>query len=385
MKSRINIISSIVVIALSLVIGGYIFLAYLNSPKDSNLIYLRAQIRQCFIDDGFSNKCLDDFFQEYMANRSTNEVLLNINELTSYDEDINIDCHVVIHPIGRQTLLKKKTVDHAFKECDKTCQSACYHGVMEQFMINKGYSNISDFHKVNFSLFIKDVCNTNDSHLLRFQCLHGLGHGLLYMLDYNLSNALEICDNAATEWDASSCYTGVFMENMVGEKDKRNLKKDDLHYPCNTLDDKYKDQCYLIHTSWLDELDLSEEEIIEECKKAVNYSGSCVQSLGRDLGNEVRDGDSSYVAKLCSSLEPELKQRCMSGVLYALIDFTWDGSYAYKFCSIFRSKNDKSLCFNMSSFYLTYTILRPINDLQNDCRLYARNIPECANSIKLEN
>jgi hypothetical protein len=85
-----------------------------------------------------------------------------------------------------------------------------------------------------------------------YNCVHGLGHGLMYVEGHNLFKALELCDKLTDDWDSESCYGGVYMENVIANgKDhiSKYLKEDDLLYPCNVVDEKYKQQCYLMQSS----------------------------------------------------------------------------------------------------------------------------------------
>src|SRR6185369_3372773 len=94
------------------------------------------------------------------------------------------------------------------------------------------------------------ACPTTLVSPFRFQCLHGLGHAIEYATGYELKPSLTLCDALPTDWDKSSCWGGVFMENIVGAGDaQRDLSPTDYHYPCDTVGDQYKDQCYLIQTS----------------------------------------------------------------------------------------------------------------------------------------
>jgi hypothetical protein len=42
----------------------------------------------------------------------------------------------------------------------------------------------------------------------------------------------------------------------------------------------------------------------------------------------------------------------MRGVVYALIDNTWDGRYALPFCAELSQENDRNACFQTSAHYL---------------------------------
>ena len=70
--------------------------------------------------------------------------------------------------------------------------------------------------------------------------------------DYEIYESLEACDLIEQEFHRKSCYSGVFMENIVGGIARGLLKaedgayhytdylNDDPHYPCNAVDEVYK-------------------------------------------------------------------------------------------------------------------------------------------------
>ena len=73
---------------------------------------------------------------------------------------------------------------------------------------------------------------------LYYQCVHGLGHGLMISTGYDLPYALHVCEKLQTGWDESSCTGGVYMENVnaangtsIGFKTTW-VKPKDLVYPC---------------------------------------------------------------------------------------------------------------------------------------------------------
>ena len=53
------------------------------------------------------------------------------------------------------------------------------------------------------------------STFLLYQCVHGLGHGLMIYSRNDLPYSLRICDGLATAWDRNSCTGGVFMQNFL--------------------------------------------------------------------------------------------------------------------------------------------------------------------------
>ena len=94
--------------------------------------------------------------------------------------------------------------------CRDDWQSGCYHGVLEAYFLSQPTVGQAQ---------VAAVCNgqikADEKLILKFQCVHGLGHGLMMYLDHNLPKALQYCDYQAADWDRQSCYGGVFMENII--------------------------------------------------------------------------------------------------------------------------------------------------------------------------
>src|SRR6266550_9592733 len=106
---------------------------------------------------------------------------------------------------------------------------------------------------------------------LRFQCVHGMGHGLMMVYDHDLPRALGGCDLLSEGWDRESCYGGAFMENVVNATAPHHaphvlhshvathehgaappfkaLDPSDLQYPCSIMAQRYLVACYNMQTS----------------------------------------------------------------------------------------------------------------------------------------
>ncbi|MBD0291011.1 MAG: hypothetical protein ICV74_07130, partial [Thermoleophilia bacterium] len=138
---------------------------------------------------------------------------------------------------------------------------------------------------------------------LLYQCVHGLGHGLMIYSGYNLPFSLRICDRLRTEWDQTSCTGGVFMENLsstYGVKSKW-LRDDDPVYPCDAVQERHKLYCYLMVTSRINELNGFEwRKTAETCRRVEHeWIGVCFESYGRDASGSTRQ-DAAEAARLCS-------------------------------------------------------------------------------------
>jgi hypothetical protein len=222
------------------------------------------------------------------------------------------------------------------------------------------------------------ACDPDTPLRLRYQCLHGLGHAILFFSAYQLQSSLDICDALGDDWSRSSCYGGVFMENVSNAtNEKKNFSPTDYHAPCNQLDARYRQECYIMQTSRMMEMGLSTERMLEECAKAGAYRVPCTQSIGRDLSNEARIGQPGSVAQKCELAQDKNRLACMQGVVYALVDNTWDGRYALPFCAGFANDKDRESCFESSIEYLRTFFEKPAEAIARDCSRHAANSPRC--------
>lgn len=343
-------------------------------------------VEECFSKSpNEQQKCFDDFMAEYFKGRTTKQVLADIESARSTNTSIENDCHPIVHAVGRETYKLTGNIGDAFQACDQTCHSGCYHGVMERlFYSDKELTdNYTHLTYEDMKDKIPGICNKDKfkdpSNAVIFQCLHGVGHAILYTLDYNLDDALKSCDLFTTDYDRSSCYGGVIMENVTAfDKKKRDLKADDPLYPCSRLDVKYKSDCFLMQTSIMSEYGLDYPQIVAECNKADQFKGQCFVSMGRDLSNFVRTGQTDYVVQACETTAGAGWQSCMDGALYALIDNTWDLSFAYKLCDSLKDQAHVTSCFNDSNGYYMGSYSKTKEDVKNSCRSFStRNQDLC--------
>ena len=232
------------------------------------------------------------------------------------------DCHQEAHTLGRAAY--EVQGKQAFKEGDSSCHSGFYHGAMESFLRERGTTNLA--------ASIKDVCDSFETSFSRFECLHGVGHGLLAYEDYNLPKTIEACKDLGDQFSISSCYGGVFMENIVTaqgsgattDHSTEWVNKDDPQFPCTTVKNNFEAlyQCYLMQTSWM--LTISKYDFAwtaKQCLKAPSSMVStCYQSLGRDAaGYTLRDPQ--RIVTICETVPKSERFRCIVGAVNVIVDF----------------------------------------------------------------
>lgn len=238
-----------------------------------------------------------------------------------------IDCHQEAHLIGR--LAYEQFGASAFQEGDASCHSGFYHGALEAFLAEKG--------TINLAKNVEDVCNAFPTLFGRFECLHGIGHGLMAYEDYDLPQTLRTCDLLATDYDRSSCYGGVFMENIVAAQGfgaipghDTKWANNDPHFPCNAIDQSQsvQFQCYQMQTSWMLTLFSHDfDRVIPECLLApANMISVCFKSFGRDAaGHTLRNPQK--IRDICEKVpqDADYYRQCVIGAINVIVDFWGDG------------------------------------------------------------
>ena len=336
-----------------------------------------TKILACLGQGAAQPACLDALFTPYFASHTTHDALALLQCLEDHDNGILGNCHPVAHSIGRITFLKQQSVDKSFAACEATCHSGCYHGAMERFLRGDAPDGT---HITPQELQAKaaTACDPNAELQFRFQCLHGLGHALMYYSGYALTSSLQLCSSTGAGWNEGSCWGGVFMENLVAADQKaRDVSPTDVHYPCDAIDDRYGDTCYQMQTSRMSEMGLGPADILVECRKAGTHRPQCMQSLGRDLSNTVRLGDSASVIAVCETGVPEDTSACTGGVIGALIDNTWDARFAFPYCAKYPADSTGTDCFTLSVDHLKSLYGKTTDDLVAQCGQYVPGNTVC--------
>lgn len=326
--------------------------------------------------------CFNERFRTYLTTTSTQSSLAELAELLERENAFaGPVCHSAAHAIGRETLRQAKTVPEAFARCDHTCFSGCYHGVVERFLRadESGEAHVS---AKELEEKVVSVCPADAPPNLRIPCTHGLGHALMFFLEYDLNRALLLCDKLGSKGDRLNCTNGVFMENVdSGPENDANLSVSDPHVPCGALGSRYKAACYEMQTTRMIKMGLSNEEVVRECEKSVHYE-ACIRSLGRDWSAEARLGNASGVAARCVAMAPDSgKIACVEGVVSALVSYAQDGRYAYPFCAAV-SPEGRQLCYHLAMERLVDTNYQTHEEAKAGCTTFAGKDPLCVGALE---
>ena len=259
--------------------------------------------------------CLDtDCRRQAFGNVAVREgpkAALDLFEEKMADQPIEADCHRIAHTIGAASLeFHDGSVAKALANGRSTCWSGYYHGVVERSFAGTDRAGLPERSR--------EICRDPDirkTSFLAYQCVHGLGHGLMIHTSYDLPESLRVCDALETPWDSDSCEAGVFMENIsssYGIKSKW-LRDHDLIYPCNTIAEKYKLYCYLMVTSRiLEQTGYDWRQAVKWCHKSdKGWVATCFQSMGRDASGSTRQ-NAPKILELCA-MAGNMTSECIYG------------------------------------------------------------------------
>jgi mono/diheme cytochrome c family protein len=194
---------------------------------------------------------------------------------------VHSDCHQISHWVGHAGLLYyKNDAGTALSHGAMTCNSGYYHGVLQLALAGLPKNKV-----VKKSQHLCDAPAVNVDDFLLYQCVHGLGHGLMIYSGDDLPWALRACHKLQTSFDRVSCTGGVFMQNLdTGMITSRFLSKRNPIYPCPIVAEKDKVYCYLMVTSRINTLDgYNWKRTAAWCRKSeTGWVATCFQSFGRD-------------------------------------------------------------------------------------------------------
>lgn len=251
----------------------------------------------------------------------------SLAKLAEGSTEINGRGHDIAHALGEYAMSLSPNPKAAIRQCQPTFLYGCYHGVVRAYFASKGKTRPQD---------VVGICTEELGPLIRFQCLHGLGHGVLANLGHDLFRALTYCDALGKAFDRESCYGGVFMENIVvalelesgrtnsvGDSDQPPyLRPDDAHYPCDAVADRYRGSCYLLQTSGMLLYNgRSYAATGAACEKAPDrYVSVCFESLGRDISGDYQRDDAKTIAACSSVGTGPLRDHCFVGAVKNYLD-----------------------------------------------------------------
>ncbi|MGH3105222.1 MAG: hypothetical protein ACRDN6_14120 [Gaiellaceae bacterium] len=289
--------------------------------------------------------CLEQAFGNVSFEEGPRRALTLFDARIASDREVEAGCHRIAHSIGSAALARYDgNVARAFAEGSSSCWSGYYHGILERALI--GTSSKAELITVTRRLCADEGVRRNTFVL--YQCVHGIGHGLMIHSGLNLPLSLEICEQQQTAWDQTSCDGGVFMENFNSSYGVQSkfLKEDDLVYPCNAVKERHKLYCYLQVTDrLLGETGYDWKRTADACARVErNWRATCFQSYGRSASGIARL-DAGKLLETCAIVEAAWRGECIFGAVRDITSNDAGAARAGRFCERVETSL-RSRCFN---------------------------------------
>jgi hypothetical protein len=329
----------------------------LDSAKAAELAFERCS----GASENTKHSCYEGELLPVAKARGPRAALAELQQLGTLDHEVLVTGHEYAHAIGIAAYDAHPDVKTTFPECSEKFQSGCYHGVIQAFFLRAGTDD---------STAVRAICGpwtvAGVYGWLRFQCVHGLGHGLTMRFDHDLPAALLKCDLLLDRWDRDSCYGGAFMENIMnatqppvamamehmegmGDSTRpkyKQIDRGDPAYPCSKLADRYQESCWTNQVSVLLYLSNSDvREAAKGCDRApAKYVSWCFLGLGTDInGRVLRDGPAALA--LCDKASATGRPWCYAGVAKNRVEDNAKFESGMTFCRLVPSRDGKLRCY----------------------------------------
>lgn len=282
-----------------------------DSPEYNSKSYILTKMGEC-LRKKYSSECYRQLANDFFRKFTLEEILATFKK-NEANPELLIHCHEVAHYLGQKEYQRLKSIPDTFASCQHACIDGCYHGAVEGYFIEKGIT----LNEENYPIIVKEIphiCGEKEETQY-FTCLHGLGHAVMFLADYDLPEALKLCDALREEDERDLCYTGAFMANVTNanstEHPSRYIKADDPFYPCPILNKRYQRICYT--DAILQSVQADVKKAVELCSQVpLEYRERCFRNVGRD--RILSTTNPQQVKEECDIIsQPQYREACYRG------------------------------------------------------------------------
>lgn len=275
--------------------------------------------------------CLLDYFTAEMRTSGPAHALAILAANQTRSETMIVQCHQIAHDLGRQAITVVGDVAKAFEQGTAVCSSGYFHGVVE--------SSLGELTDAQLPEAVSKQCAAVPTEgLRRYNCTHGLGHGLMIRLNGNLFAALQLCDKVEPAGDVPACGGGAFMQNIMDAlagSASAVYDRSNLQFPCDVVPDRHKTGCYQMAPSMMLFLtDRNFDDAFRGCDAANGpWQATCYQGMGREISSSTRR-DPKTALERCSQGAVTGIGHCLYGAAADFVNELGTQERAEELCSI---------------------------------------------------
>ncbi len=253
---------------------------------------------------------LAEYFNEIALSQDPGTAIETLRIRSETDDTLNEFCHDILHNIGKTAYKKYGDFSSAVVYQKDFCNSGYIHGVIEEFFLQNG-ATLSE---------ITASCEFSDresSEFERWQCNHGIGHGLMYFTGGDLDQSIKLCSSLPAQAN-SACQNGAYMEVFNQEilaKEKDFIDESDIFSTCRNTPG-IKGDCYIYAPTYK----------LHEAKTDFNSTFTSCETIEKDFEDDCKIGVGSEAMKrnmnnpqsvfsLCDMQEQTTRSYCLIGAI----------------------------------------------------------------------
>jgi len=303
---------------------------------------------------------------EVLHRRGLAAALDSLERIAARDSAVMRGAHQTAHALGREAVAQSDGDASVIRQCSPRFASGCYHGVVEASLRARGRIDMAELER---------MCAGSGGAEQPgpvYECLHGLGHGVLGAAGMDLPLALRDCDALSQPPFQESCHSGAFMEaisaalggsaapgmhgHAMGPGEANPARGEQLaidprdpYSPCDRFEGPYAHACWLFQGFViLRHNGFDSRAAFRTCDAApAGRPGPCYESLGHQMAGLFQRDDRWIVAQ-CAQGRPDLAHRCAGGAALALGALDWSGARAARFCAAAPTAW-KETCYRMTA------------------------------------
>ena len=288
----------------------------------------------CLVANNALPDCYSRYYTDYAETAGVQVAIDTLRTRSKTDPVLYASCHNTMHTLGRVAYRAYGSLPVSFQYADYFCWSGYYHGVVEGALRGVREESVS-------RETLRDLCSPTTAMEPRssdqFNCIHGIGHALMYMTGNNLPQSLKRCEDLGDDWSVQHCATGVFMENTLADgADHKSayLPTEDMHYPCTIVDVRFKEACYLVQSGLIIKKfagDFAQSFAFCDAIPEPGLRTQCARGLGKEAAQR-GFYDKVTAARTCERAPSELIADCFFGVISDLEGQYHDDDISKTFC-----------------------------------------------------
>jgi hypothetical protein len=318
------------------------------SDKNPTQIYSKSSLvskilQECERDE----ECVYLKLQQISKTETEETVIFVANQIPMEWEKEEQTCHQIAHHVSEFLLgYFDGNLTKAISHVSNVCGNALYHGVVENYLTLQVLLEDIEIDDLDIVSPCMNIGTTLESNLHQ-QCVHGLGHSLATVYDFNVIEAIKRCDEFQNNIDKDRCADGLFMEN-----NNENIKTGsgtfddiDIFYPCNKLEELYKFRCYFYNGYYILRInDYSYEQSFKICEKIPDekFIPRCIGAISTDMTFQRFYNNHEKIIMMCDSVNPKYQWDCILNSLNTLTLY-FDTNMGEDLCNLV-TKNLEEKC-----------------------------------------